>query len=223
MRRKSNEKKRQIAEIAIKLFLQHGVQGTSMRDIAEACGTSVANLYYYFKSKDEIIDRVGEVGASAVSTTRDYYRSLGNISPTETLCKCIKQMILSADPDRILFFNREYRSLSPIRASELQDTVRQYISFFEHLVDEGIKAGEFESDNPKLVAFNIYISQQEWSMRRWLLKGALKAEEYAEQQANFIIKSIAVNKSGPVGKAEMTGTARLPGRALETIKEVLLT
>jgi hypothetical protein len=68
------------------------------------------------------------------------------------------------------------------------------------LVDEGIKAGEFESDNPKLVAFNIYISQQEWSMRRWLLRGALGAEEYAEQQANFIIKSITVNKSAPVDK-----------------------
>jgi AcrR family transcriptional regulator len=190
MTQKYNEKKRQIADVAIKLFLSQGVQGTSIRDIAEAVGTSAANLYHYFRSKDEIIDSVAELGVRSVNVTRDYYRSLGNISPTEALRKCIVQMILSPDHDRILFFNREYRSLSPARGSELMATVRQYISFFEHLLDEGIRAGEFRIENTRLVAFNIYISQQEWALRRWLLRDTLTAEEFAERQADFILKSI---------------------------------
>ena len=193
MTQRSIEKRHQIVEVAIKLFLSQGVQGTSMRDIANAIGTSAANLYYYFRSKDEIIDSVAELGVRSVNVTRDYYRSLGNISPTEALRKCIVQMILSPDHDRILFFNREYRSLSPARGSELMATVRQYISFFEHIVDEGIRAGEFKMDNAKLVAFNIYISQQEWALRRWLLRDTLTAEEFAEQQADFILRSICVS------------------------------
>lgn len=194
MSRKSIERRRQIAETAIKLFLQKGVQGTSIRDIAKALNISTGTLYYYFASKDEIIDTVADVSAQAVDDTREYYRSLGNISPTEALRKCIIQMVLRGQEarDRILFLNREYRTLSSARANGLMETVQQYIHFFEHLLDEGIRAGEFKVENTRLAAFNIYISQQEWALRRWLLRETFTAEEFAEQQADFILRSISV-------------------------------
>lgn len=194
MTQKYIEKRQQIAECAIKLFLKQGVQGTSMRDIAKALGISVASLYYYFESKNDIIDMVTDLGAQAVDRTREFYRSLGNISTTEALRKCIIQVLLIGEQsrDRILFFNREYPTLSPSRANALKESVEQLVRFLEHLLDEGIRAGEFEVENIRLVAFNIYISQQEWALRRWLLRGTLTAEEFAEQQANFILSSICV-------------------------------
>ena len=39
----------------ISLFLEHGYDGTTMRGIAQAAGVSVGNAYYYFDSKEHLI------------------------------------------------------------------------------------------------------------------------------------------------------------------------
>jgi len=42
-----------IISVAIDLFWENGYMGTSLRDIAEACGFEAANLYNYFRSKEQ--------------------------------------------------------------------------------------------------------------------------------------------------------------------------
>jgi AcrR family transcriptional regulator len=47
-----------ILQIALTLMSQRGVDGTSMRDLASACGLNVASLYHYFPSKRELLEAV---------------------------------------------------------------------------------------------------------------------------------------------------------------------
>jgi AcrR family transcriptional regulator len=47
---------------ALKLFTEHGVQGTSLQMIADALGVTKAAVYYHFKTKDEIAEAVAEPG-----------------------------------------------------------------------------------------------------------------------------------------------------------------
>jgi AcrR family transcriptional regulator len=44
-----------ILDIALDLFIEHGYDKTSIRDIAERLGTTKAALYYHFKSKADIL------------------------------------------------------------------------------------------------------------------------------------------------------------------------
>jgi AcrR family transcriptional regulator len=44
-----------IQEVAIELFIEHGYEATSLREIAERLGVTKAALYYHFKSKEEIV------------------------------------------------------------------------------------------------------------------------------------------------------------------------
>ncbi|MFZ0838044.1 MAG: TetR family transcriptional regulator, partial [Xanthobacteraceae bacterium] len=44
-----------VLEAAAKLFAERGFGGTNLQDIADALGISRPALYYYFKSKDEIL------------------------------------------------------------------------------------------------------------------------------------------------------------------------
>ncbi len=53
--RKSECTRRKILETALGLFRQHGFSGTTMRAIASEAGVSLGNAYYYFKSKDHLI------------------------------------------------------------------------------------------------------------------------------------------------------------------------
>ncbi len=54
-RRKGEETRAQILETALELFRERGYEETTMRAIAEAAGVAVGNTYYYFRSKEHLI------------------------------------------------------------------------------------------------------------------------------------------------------------------------
>lgn len=53
--RKSDETRARILEAALALFLERGYQETTMRAIAERAGVAAGNAYYYFASKEHLI------------------------------------------------------------------------------------------------------------------------------------------------------------------------
>jgi TetR/AcrR family transcriptional regulator, transcriptional repressor for nem operon len=51
-------KRERLVAGARELVHQHGVQRTSLAEIAQAAGVPPGNVYYYFKTKDELVDAV---------------------------------------------------------------------------------------------------------------------------------------------------------------------
>ena len=58
MRVRTEEKRRQIVDVASKLFTELGYERTSMSLISETLGGSKATLYGYFKSKEDLLQAV---------------------------------------------------------------------------------------------------------------------------------------------------------------------
>lgn len=58
LKRKGQEFRQHLVETANRLFYQRGYNQTSFSDIAEAAQIPRGNFYYYFKTKDEILDAV---------------------------------------------------------------------------------------------------------------------------------------------------------------------
>ena len=52
---KSERTRAAIVDAALRLFRERGFKGTTMRDIAGAAGVSTGNAYYYFRSKEELV------------------------------------------------------------------------------------------------------------------------------------------------------------------------
>jgi TetR/AcrR family transcriptional regulator len=50
-----DDKRRSILDRSAELFSAHGYDRASMNRIAQACGVSKANLYHYYKDKDELL------------------------------------------------------------------------------------------------------------------------------------------------------------------------
>jgi AcrR family transcriptional regulator len=53
--RKRRETLQRIAEVGLKLFSEHGYEATTLEAIAEAAGISPRTFFYYFKTKDEVL------------------------------------------------------------------------------------------------------------------------------------------------------------------------
>lgn len=53
--------RKRILAVALDLFSRHGFEATSVKAIAEQCAMSDAGLYYYFRSKREILDALWNI------------------------------------------------------------------------------------------------------------------------------------------------------------------
>lgn len=51
-----NEKKRQIQDAALQLFVENGFHGTSTAEIAKTAGVATGTLFHHFKTKQELIN-----------------------------------------------------------------------------------------------------------------------------------------------------------------------
>jgi AcrR family transcriptional regulator len=64
--KKSDATRRHLLERALELFQKHGVEATTMRDIAKAAGMSLGAAYYYFPSKEALVFAFYEENQEAV-------------------------------------------------------------------------------------------------------------------------------------------------------------
>jgi len=67
----------QILDAALSLFLERGYEGTTMRAIAQRAGASLGNAYYYFRSKEHLIQAFYE------RTHHEHLAACGDILDTE--------------------------------------------------------------------------------------------------------------------------------------------
>ncbi|HEX9897439.1 MAG TPA: TetR/AcrR family transcriptional regulator [Dehalococcoidales bacterium] len=191
------ERRKQIFDTAIHLFIEKGVVDTSMREIANAVGITTGGLYHFVKSKDEIIRMVTENSMYAHESVKALRKNLGDVSPTEAFRACVKCW-LTVPPgalEQTSFLDREKVHMEPDMQDSVSDTVRNLIHFFEDLLNDGIEAGEFEVDNVTLVAFNTYMLRGLYATRQWFLKDMFTPEEFAGQQTNIILKQILVDRT----------------------------
>lgn len=72
---KSEQTRTLILETALRLFQERGFDKTTMRGIAKEAGVSVGNAYYYFESKEHLVqgfyDRIGAAHQAAVRPILD--------------------------------------------------------------------------------------------------------------------------------------------------------
>ena len=70
-------KRDRLIDSASQLFYEQGVERTTIADIAAAADVPPGNVYYYFKTKDDIVDavvsmRIGEIEATYAALAKRY-------------------------------------------------------------------------------------------------------------------------------------------------------
>ena len=95
MPKTKSEKRARLIRTAVKLAYRHGFRETSIADIAEAAKVPVGNVYYYFKTKDEIGVAVVEQHLLEFRALREQWDS--KRSPKERLQACVENTLENRD------------------------------------------------------------------------------------------------------------------------------
>jgi TetR/AcrR family transcriptional regulator, transcriptional repressor for nem operon len=64
-------KRERLIEGALRTLHEQGVQSTTLADIADAADVPVGNVYYYFKTKDDLVEAVIAAHADEIKTRLD--------------------------------------------------------------------------------------------------------------------------------------------------------
>ncbi len=94
------EAKDRIINASIELFSQKGFDAASVNEIAEQANVTKALIYYYFKSKEEILDCL-------VVSLMDDITALAMDFIHTNIVRMIKEGRLDIEPDRLHFVNEE--------------------------------------------------------------------------------------------------------------------
>jgi AcrR family transcriptional regulator len=89
------DKRSRLVNAAVGLAYQNGFGATSLADIAREAGVPLGNVYYYFKTKDEIGEAIVELRLAQLSAQRQQWDEAG--SPKDRLCACVQGVFENRD------------------------------------------------------------------------------------------------------------------------------
>ena len=146
--KKAETRIHEILDIAENLFIEKGYEHTTINDILEATGFAKGSLYYYFKSKEDVLDgiirRQGDENLEAV-------RRIVQISELNAYAKLL-QAVMSLSPQderqRILTEDLERSSNGQMFLKSLNDIVQRLAPEIKIIIEQGISEGLFATPYP---------------------------------------------------------------------------
>ncbi len=144
-----HERPAEILEAARELFLEHGIEKVSTRQIASRVGMSQTALYVYFNSKEEMYEAL--VDAAFTKLNAAFERLKTPDDPLTTLRLAIGGYIRfglnNPDEYRIAFLLRDARRMAAQRSGEHRHTIgMQVFSMLEKLISDCIAGGVIGDD-----------------------------------------------------------------------------
>ncbi len=131
------DRKAEIRASAAEVFASKGFDGASIRDVAKAADMSLAGLYYYYRSKDEILF---DIQNEAFTTLLDgHAEALAGIKdPEEKLQKVIEGHLafFSANLASMKVMSRESEALPGELGAPVRELRRRYVRLLRGILDE---------------------------------------------------------------------------------------
>jgi AcrR family transcriptional regulator len=161
------ERRQQLIEIALMMFAERGMHGTSMDDIADAAGVTKPVLYQHFASKRalflELLDDVGRHLLRAITEA-----TTAAASPRQQVERGLTayfQFVADHHASFVLLFGDGSRRDEEFAeaVNRVEETIAEFVAA---LIDAGL-----DDDHRQLLAHAI-VGMAESASRRWVATGA---------------------------------------------------
>ncbi len=181
-----------IAKKASKLFLKKGYHRTSMRDISEATGMAVGNLYNYIKQKEDVLCLVFDVFHRSL---HEYLEKQGVYhieDPQVQLKAYICCLLENAENfrDEIVFMYRESWILPKAFKEKFMQTELDNILDLEKIITKGINQGVFNIEDPFYAASMMIYQVSIEPLRGWTFRDKYSIVEIHRMTADYVSKSV---------------------------------
>jgi AcrR family transcriptional regulator len=186
----NHDKQDEIFAAALHLFQLKGYHGASMQDLADAMGMQKASLYYYIRSKEELLFRVCERGTGAF--TKELSEIVASdLTATEKLARAIECHLVALCEQLELFtvFLREQKFLGARNKAKLRAEGKHHAELLSAILEQGIASREFRRVNVPVTTLAI-LGMCNWLFEWYSPDGALQPREIAEMYAQLVTSGL---------------------------------
>jgi AcrR family transcriptional regulator len=193
-----------------------------VQDVADELGMTKGNLYYYFKDKQDILYQC-HMRSMAISLQALEDATANGRTPSESLRILLTGhirgilndgfgSILQTDLEN---FRADQRKTYIKKRDELERGVRS-------MIEDGMRAGEFECADVKLAGFAI-LGSINWIPKWYRATGPLSADTIAEEMVNYFLRGLEKRPDTAQRRADKKSTTRnetsARSRAISTLED----
>jgi len=193
--RRMQRRRQEVLKVAAELFARLGYEHTTLDMIASELGLSKPSLYYYVKSKEDVLGQILEDIVQSISDQVQADISTA-MPPDERLRRLIVAHVarLCVYPEGRAFIMYESHLLSQ-RAPHILEMRARYQRLVEAIIDEGIARGIFRVPSAKLATFAL-LGALNWIPIWYSPDGPLSPEEIGEHFARILVGGLINPRAG---------------------------
>jgi AcrR family transcriptional regulator len=216
---RSEMQRQSVLDAASLLFIEKGFGGTNINDIADALGVTRTAVYYYFDSKEAILEALTEEVTEKASALA---RTVSEDLPVEdALRRLIVQhaTLILSHPVQFRVVERSEASLPLARRKAAQAARRSVLSGFVQVIQRGLDARVFQAPDARTAAFAI-IGMCNWTAW-WFDAAKDSVEAVASQLAEFGLRALVRERHLQPRSTSPAETVQLLKEHLETLERQL--
>jgi AcrR family transcriptional regulator len=189
----------EIIAAAAKVFRTKGYHAASVQDIADEVGMLKGSLYHHFASKEDLLYLVVKEPIAGL------YARLGEIVAEELpAAEKLRRAILAhleafgAHHPHLFVYLRETEDLKRRFRAKTRLSPKQYERFWQQIVREGMKSGEFRPDLDVPVISYGLLGMLNWLYKWYDPRGRLSVPEVAAQFSALALSGLS--SAAPSGR-----------------------
>ncbi|MCX6673466.1 MAG: TetR/AcrR family transcriptional regulator [Methanothrix sp.] len=142
------ERRRELIDAAERLFMEKGYEHTAISDIVKELNLAQGTLYYYFSSKEDILEAVVEKSIADLEQSVKRLIQDGDADEAARLNEAINEILrfVSQRNDFIDFLHQDINAV--MHAKLEKATVERIVPILSELVATGNALGRFNVENP---------------------------------------------------------------------------
>ncbi len=152
------ERRNEILDVAETLFVMKGYLKTTVNDILQEVGIAKGTFYYYFKSKEEVMDaivmRFVSVGVTAAKAIVDNT----NLTVHEKFFRIIMEQKPTTNVKEEMINQLHQINNAEMHQKSLVETIKQLSPVLVEVIEQGIDEGLFHTLYPKEVIEFLLVS-----------------------------------------------------------------
>ena len=182
----------EIIAAAAKVFRTKGYHAATVQDIAEEVGILKGSLYHHCAGKEELLYLVVKEPIARLYATVDAIVA-AELPAAEKLQRATVAHLEAFDRHHphLFVYLRETANLTPRFRVSTQLSPKQYERFWQQILREGVKSGEFRADiDVQVVSYGL-LGMLNWAYKWYEPGGRLGVQEVAAQFVSLALGGLA--------------------------------
>ncbi|WP_165211063.1 TetR/AcrR family transcriptional regulator [Streptococcus tangpeifui] len=144
-----DERRAEILAAATQLFQEKGFEKASVNDILKVVGIAKGTFYYYFKSKEEVLEAVVDEATAVLKSRVAAVINKPNKDPKDKLAEAFQSMNITDIYGGKLLEDMHKPKNALLHQKSLQAILHEVTPLLTGIIEEGVQAGQFDCPYPK--------------------------------------------------------------------------